>query len=418
MDANLQAKAEELATEFASGATSIGELNTLLRTMMKRGLETMLDAEMDHHLETERQVRSRDNTSGEKKTKRANCRNGRSKKEVQGEMGSIEIGTPRDRQGTFEPEIIGKHQRRVEGFDEKILALYAKGLTTRDIQDVVKDLYGVNVSPDLISRVTEDLDAELKTWQSRPLPQVFPIVFFDGIVVHVRGSDAKVSPHTVYVAMGIDLDGQKQLLGLWIAKSEGAKFWLSCLTDLRNRGLEDIFVCCVDGLAGFPDAIRTAFPKACVQLCLVHLVRAALRYVSTKDSKAVAADLKKIYTSPTAAAAEEELERFGKVWDGKYPTISQQWRAKWADIISMFDFPPEIRKVTYTTNAIESLNSTIRKFTKNRKQYPSEGSALKLIYMAIREASRRWTRPIKHWKQALNHFAILFGDRIPAEHRP
>lgn len=418
MDAKLQAKAEDLATEFASGATSIGELNALLRTMMKRGLETMLDSEMDHHLKTERQVRSDTETSGQEVSKRNNCRNGRSKKKVQGDMGAIEIDTPRDRQGTFEPEIVGKHQRRVEGFDEKILTLFAKGLTTRDIQDVVKELYGVDVSPDLISRVTEDLDAELKEWQSRPLPQVFPIVFFDGIVVHVRGSDSKVSPHTVYVAMGIDLDGQKQLLGLWIAKTEGAKFWLSCLTDLRNRGLEDIFVCCVDGLAGFPEAIRTAFPQARVQLCLVHLVRAALRYVSTKDSKAVAADLKKIYTSPTVAAAEEELARFAKVWDAKYPTISKQWRSKWADIISMFDFPPEIRKVTYTTNAIESLNSTIRKFTKNRKQYPSEGSALKLIYMAIREASRRWTRPIQHWKQALNHFAIMFGDRIPVEHRP
>ena len=216
-------------------------------------------------------------------------------------MARSRLRPPRDRQSTFEPQIVGKHQRRIEGFDEKILALYAKGMTTRDIQEIVKELYGVDVSPDLISRVTEDLDAELKAWQSRTLPSVFPIVFFDGIVVHVRGADAKVSPHTVYVALGIDLEGKKELLGLWIAKTEGAKFWLGCLTDLRNRGLEDIFICCVDGLAGFPEAIRTAYPQARVQLCLVHLVRAALRYVATKDAKAVAADLKKIYTSPTVA---------------------------------------------------------------------------------------------------------------------
>lgn len=415
MDAKLQDKAEQLAAEFASGASSMGELNALLQAMMKRGLETMLDAEMDHHLDSERQVRSgiADRSPG-----RANCRNGRSRKKLQGDFGKIEIETPRDRESTFEPEIVGKHQRRIEGFDEKILALYAKGLTTRDIQDVVKELYQVDVSADLVSRVTEDLQADLKTWQSRSLQSVYPIVFLDGIVVHVRSSDAKVSAHTVYVALGIDLDGKKELLGLWIAKNEGAKFWLSCLTDLNNRGLKDIFVCCVDGLAGFPDAIRTAYPQTKVQLCLVHLVRAALRYVATKDAKAVAADLKKIYTSATVSVAEDNLEAFATKWDAKYPTISKQWRAKWADIISMFEFPEEIRRVTYTTNAIESLNSTIRKFTKNRKQYPSEESALKLIFMAIREASKRWTRPIKHWKQALNHFAILFPDRIPKDHQP
>jgi transposase-like protein len=415
MDASYKEKAEQLATEFAAGATSIGELNALLRAMMKRGLETMLDAEMDHHLESERHVRSEDDP---KPSKRANCRNGRSRKKVQGDLGPHEIEAPRDRQSTFEPQIVGKHQRRIEGFDEKILALYAKGMTTRDIQEIVKDLYGVDVSPDLISRVTEDLDAELKTWQSRTLPSVFPIVFFDGIVVHVRGADAKVSPHTVNVALGNDMEGKKELLGLRIANTEGAKFWLGCLTDLLNRGLEDIFICCVDGLAGFPEAIRTAYPHSRVQLCLVHLVRAAIRYVATKDAKAVAGDLKKIYTSPTVASAEEQLEAFAKVWDAKYPTISKQWRSKWTDIISMFDFPQEIRRATYTTNAIESLNSAIRKFTKNRKQYPSEQSALKLVYMAIREASKRWTRPIQHWKQALNHFAILFPDRMPKAYQP
>lgn len=414
MDASLQEKAEQLAAEFASGASSVGELNTLLRAMMKKGLETMLDAEMDHHLEQERQMRSQESIGPKK---RANCRNGRSRKTVQGEMGAIELEAPRDRDATFEPTIVGKHQRRIEGFDEKILALYAKGLTTRDIQEIVKQLYGVDVSPDLVARVTEDLDAELKAWQARRLQAVWPIVFFDGIVVHVRGSDGKVAPHTVHVALGINLEGKKELLGLWIARTEGAKFWLSCLTDLKNRGLEDIFICCVDGLAGFPEAIRTAYPESLVQLCLVHLVRAALRYVSHADSRKVAADLKKIYRSATVGEAESHLDEFADRWEKKYPTISKQWRAKWSEIIPMFEFPEEIRRVTYTTNAIESLNSSIRKFTKNRKQYPTEESALKLTFMAIREASKRWTRPIAHWKRALNHFAILFADRMPSEYR-
>lgn len=415
MDASIQKKAEQLATELASDATSIADLNALCRAMMKKGLETMLDSEMKHHLEQEGQVRSE---AGESSPKRANCRNGRSQKTVQGDFGRVEIQTPRDRESTFEPQIVGKHQRRIEGFDEKILALYAKGLTTRDIQEIIKDLYGVEVSPDLVARVTEDLDAELKNWQSRRLEAVWPILYFDGIVVHVRGANGKVSPHTVYVALGINLEGKKELIGLWIAQTEGAKFWLNCLTDLKNRGLEDVFVCCVDGLAGFPEAIRTVYPRAQVQLCLVHLVRAALRYVSHKDSKAVAADLKKIYRSATVSEAEGFLTEFADRWDDKYPTISRQWRAKWSDIITLFEFPEEIRRVIYTTNAIESLNSTIRKFTKNRKQYPSEQSALKLVFMAIREASKRWTRPIKHWKQALNHFAILFPDRMPKDYQP
>jgi len=263
----------------------------------------------------------------------------------------------------------------VPGFDEKILALYAKGMTTRDIQEIVQELYGVEVSPTLISEITADLDAEVTAWRTRPLDAVWPIVYFDGIVVHVRGDGGRVSRHTVYVAIGVNLEGHKELLGLWLGQAEGAKFWLSCLTDLKSRGLGDIFVACIDGLSGFAEAIHAAYPQTSVQLCIVHLVRAALRYVSTQDSKAVTADLKKIYQAATAVEAEGALEEFAQAWDAKYPTIAKMWRAKWADIITLFDFPPPIRKAIYTTNAIESVNSVIRKFTRNRKIYPNEESA-------------------------------------------
>ena len=323
------------------------------------------------------------------------------------------LRTPRDRDGTFEPQLVGKHQRRVPGFDEKILALYAKGMTTRDIQEIVRELYGVEVSATLVSEITADLDAEVTVWRTRPLEEVWPIVYFDGITVHVRGANGRVSQHTVYVALGVNLQGHKELLGLWLGESEGAKFWLSCLTDLRNRGLRDIFVASIDGLSGFAEAIHAAYPETSVQLCIVHLVRAALRYVSTEDSRAVIAALKKIYQAATALEAEVALAEFAQAWDAKYPTIAKVWRAKWTDIVTLFDFPAPIRKAIYTTNAIESVNSVIRKFTRNRKIYPNEESALKIVYMAIREASRKWTMPIRNWKQALNHFAILYEGRMP-----
>ena len=424
MDASLQQRAEELAKEFAGGARTAEDLNGFMRLMMKSALERMLNTELDVHLGRKGAPTA---SSGEPsaaemtvepllpaKGKRApNRRNGHSKKTVQGDLGALTIATPRDRDGTFEPQLIGKHQRRVPGFDEKILALYAKGMTTRDIQEIVRELYGVEVSATLVSEITADLDAEVTAWRTRALDPVWPIVFFDGIVVNVRGANGRVSQHTIYVALGINLEGRKELLGLWLGENEGAKFWLSCLTDLHNRGLKDIFVACIDGLSGFPDAIRAAYPQATVQLCIVHLVRAALRYVSTEDSQAVVADLKKIYQAATVVEAEQALESFAQAWDAKYPTISKQWRAKWADIITLFDYPMAIRRVIYTTNAIESVNSVIRKFTRNRKIYPNEDSALKIVYMAIREASRKWTMPIKHWKQALNHFAILFENRLP-----
>jgi putative transposase len=426
MDSALQDRVEVLAREFAGQARTIEDVNELMRLMMKSALERMLDTEMDVHL-GRRLLANPSAPSAVAATipselpaaetnppqKGLNRRNGRSKKTVRSDSGELTIATPRDRDGTFEPQLIEKHQRRLPGFDEKILALYAKGMTTRDIQDIVLELYGVEVSPTLISEITADLDAEVSAWRTRPIDPVWPIVYFDGLVVHVRGANGRVSQHTVYVAIGVNLEGHKELLGLWLAESEGAKFWLSCLTDLRNRGLRDIFVACIDGLSGFADAIHAAYPRTSVQLCIVHLVRAALRYVSDQDSKTVARDLKKIYAAATAIEAEQSLQEFAQAWDAKYPTISKMWRAKWADIVTLFDYPPPIRKAIYTTNAIESLNSVIRKFTRNRKIYPNEESALKLIYMAIREASQRWTMPVRHWKEALNHFAIMFEGRLP-----
>jgi transposase-like protein len=419
MDAILQARAEQLAAEFANQHHTAEDLNGLMRLMMKTALERMLNTELDVHLGRKaapaalQAATSEEPLAAATKPGQSNRKNGHSRKTVQGDLGELTLDTPRDRNGTFEPLLIPKHQRRVPGFDEKIMALYAKGMTTRDIQEIVQELYGVEVSPTLVSEITADLDAEVTAWRTRPLAPVWPIVYFDGIVVNVRGANGRVSQHTVYVALGVNLEGRKELLGLWLGENEGAKFWLSCLTDLQSRGLKDIFVACIDGLSGFAEAVHAAYPQTKVQLCLVHLVRAALRYVSSEDSQAVVRDLKKIYQAATVLEAEQALDAFAQAWDEKYPTIAKMWRAKWTDIITLFDFPPAIRKAIYTTNAIESVNSVIRKFTRNRKIYPNEESALKIVFMAIREASRKWTLPIKHWKQALNHFAILFENRLP-----
>ena len=427
MDANLTAKAETLAKEIATQARTLDDLNGLIKLMMKSALERMLDTEMDVHLgrkvlpgstaDSPAQGLARCDAEAAPKRSTKNRRNGHSHKTVQGDLGAIKLTTPRDRDGSFEPQLVPKHQRRLTGFDEKILALYAKGMTTRDIQQVVKELYDVDVSPTLISEITADLDAQVTAWRTRQLDPVWPIVYFDGIVVHVRGANGRVLPQTMYVALGVNMQGRKELLGLWLNETEGAKFWLSCLTDLKNRGLKDVFITCIDGLSGFAEALHAAYPEAKVQLCVVHLVRAALKYVTDKDSDAVITDLKKIYQAGTVGEAEEALDGFAQAWNDKYPTIVKQWRLKWPDIVAMFDFPPAIRKAIYTTNAIESVNSVFRKFTRNRKQYPNEESALKLVYLAIHEASKKWTLPIPKWREALTHFAIIFENRLPAPAR-
>jgi putative transposase len=424
MEATLREKAEKLAAELGEQVRTPQEVQSLMRLMMKSVMERVLDVELDHHLGRRSAANDIDGrqpasaaldeaAARDMPVKRRNRRNGHSSKTVRADLGEITLATPRDREGTFEPLLVPKHQRQVTGFDQKIVALYAKGMSTRDIQEILQELYGVEVSATLISDATAAIDLEVSAWRSRPIFPVWPVVYFDGIVVHVRGASGRVSQHTIYVALGINHDGQKELLGLWLAETEGAKFWLSVLTDLKNRGLDDIFVACIDGLSGFAEAVHAVYERAKVQLCIVHLVRAALRYVSDQDSKAVIRGLKKIYQAPSVLEAEAALAEFSQAWEAKYPTISKQWRAKWTDIITLFDFPAPIRRAIYTTNAIESVNSVIRKLTRNRKIYPNEDSALKIVYLAIREASKKWTMPIRKWKEALNHFEILFEGRLP-----
>jgi transposase-like protein len=308
---------------------------------------------------------------------------------------------------------VGKRQTRLTQFDDQILSLYAKGMSTRDIVAAFEEMYGAEVSPTLISKVTEAVIEQVHEWQSRPLDSVYPIVYLDGLVVKIR-QDKQVMNKTIYLALGINMDGEKELLGLWLSQTESSKFWLNVLTELRNRGVSDILIACVDGLTGFPDAIEAQYPDTKIQLCIVHMVRNAVKYISWKDRKAVCAGLKRIYTSATVDEAQRELEEFATAWDEKYPAISQSWRRHWPNLITLFDYPPEIRKVIYTTNAIESLNSVIRKAIKNRRLFPSDDAALKVVYLAVQAASIKWTMPVRDWKKALNRFTIDFGDRLTA----
>ena len=325
----------------------------------------------------------------------------------------MELSIPRDRQSSFEPILVPKHGRRIAGLDEKIIAMYARGLSVRDISAQLEELYGAKISASLISEVTDEVIEDVKAWQSRPLDELYPIVYLDALYVNIKVS-GRVSKRAVYVVLGINREGNKELLGLWIgeAEAEGAKFWLKVLTDLKNRGLKDILIACCDGLKGFPQAIETLYPKTQVQLCIVHLIRNCMRYVPWKDRKTVAADLKPIYQAPTLEAAEVALDDFAANWDEKYPAISQIWIRHWENIIPLFDYPMEIRKVIYTTNAIESLNRSLRKVIKTKAVFPDEGSVLKLMYLALNNIAKRWNRPIKDWRAALSHFAILFPERF------
>jgi transposase-like protein len=393
-------KNEALFKDLAKGVKTQKDLSKLVGQLMKTVIETALNSELDDHLGYEKNDKS--------ESRKVNTRNGYSPKTIKGDLGEIEIQNPRDRESSFEPQLVPKHKTRLEGFEEKILHLYARGMTTRDIQSAIKDMYNADVSHTVISNVTESIIEEVKAWQNRPLESIYPIVYLDCIVVKVH-QDGRVINKAIYLALGVTVEGRKDLLGLWISENEGSKFWLGVLTDLQNRGVNDIFIFCVDGLTGFPDAISSTFPKAKIQLCIVHMVRNALRYVPAKDMKAVASDLKSIYNAPTREAAEQALDDFSEKWSSKYPNIEKSWRNKWPNLITIFDYPDEIRKVIYTTNAIESLNSVIRKAIKNRKIFPSDDSALKLIYLAVNRASQKWTMPIRNWKPALNRFAIEYG---------
>jgi putative transposase len=322
------------------------------------------------------------------------------------------LPSPRDRDGTFEPQLIRKGQRRLPGFDEKVIALYARGMTTREIQGHLKDLYQVEVSPALISVVTDAVLEDVRAWQSRPLEAVYPIVYLDAIHVKMRAS-GHIQTQAVYVALALTLEGEKELLGLWVGEAEGAKFWLGVLSELKNRGLEDMLIAAIDGLKGFPEAIESVYPKTQVQLCIVHLVRGSLRYVSWKERKAVGRDLRAIYRAPTLEAAEHALEAFEAKWDARFPMISRKWRSNWTNLTPFFDYPPEIRKVMYTTNAIESINAQLRKVTKKRGAFPTPDAVRKVLYLAMLKASERWTRPVQDWPAALNHLSLVFPGRVP-----
>jgi putative transposase len=340
-----------------------------------------------------------------------NSRNGGTPKTLLTDHGPVPIDTPRDRKGQFEPQLVGKGQRRLAGLDEKIVALYAGGLSTREIETYISDLYGPGVSRQTVSRVTAGVLEDAKAWQTRPLEEIYPILYLDALVVKIRDGQA-VRNMACYLAIGVNLDGERDVLGIWFQRTEGAKFWLQVLTDLKTRGVQDVLVCCIDGLTGFPDAIEAVYPKAWVQTCLVHAVRAALRFVPYKDRRAVAADLKKIYTAVDRDHAESELEHFAETWDHKYPMISASWIENWERIVPFLAFPPDVRRAVYTTNTIEALNRQIRKIIKTRGSFPDEDSARKLLYLAITRAQRKW-RHTYNWSTALAAFRIHFGDRIP-----
>ncbi len=393
---------DSLLSGYKKPEDLIGE-NGLLKQLTKALVERALDAEMEAHL---------GHAKNETVTNPAgNTRNGKSRKTLKGEFGELPLEIPRDRNGSFEPQLIPKHQTRWTGFDEKILSLYARGMTVREIQAHLEEMYGTEVSPSLISSVTDAVADEVKAWQSRPLDGLYPIVYLDCIHVKVRDAGT-VRAKAVYLALGISMAGEKELLGIWIAQTGGAKFWLQVVTELKNRGVQDIFIACVDGLKGFPEAIETVFPKTDVQLCIVHLVRYSLNYVSWKLRKEVAADLRTIYSATTVEDAEQQLAEFEDKWGEAYPPIVQSWRRNWARIIPFFDYPPEIRKVIYTTNAIESVNMSLRKITKNRGSFPSDEALLKLFYLALNNISKKWTMPIRDWKSALNRLTIQFEDRM------
>ena len=392
---------QAFAREAAKTIKTQEDLANFQKMLTKITIETALNAELDEHLGYEKHQANSN----------PNSRNGYSRKTVITDKGEIEVETPRDRDGSFTPKLVKKQQTRFASMDDKILSLYAKGLSTRDIVATFKEMYDADVSASLISKVTDAVMDHVTEWQSRPLEAVYPIVYLDCIVVKIR-QGKQVTNQAVYLALGVTLEGHKELLGMWISENEGAKFWLNVLTELKNRGVQHILIACVDGLKGFPDAIEAAFPDAQIQLCIVHMVRNSLKFVPWKDYKAVTADLKLIYQSATEEEALAALDAFSERWDGKYPQISRSWKTHWQNLNTIFKYPADIRRAIYTTNAIESLNSVIRKAIRKRKLFPTEESARKVIYLAISEASRKWTMPIRNWRQALNHFIIEFEEQL------
>jgi putative transposase len=394
---------DELLKDYKSPEDMFGD-DGLLQQLTKAVVERALQGELTHHLGYEKHDPAGKNSG--------NSRNGKSSKTIKGKRGQLHIEVPRDRNAEFEPQLIKKGQTRFDGFDDKIISMYARGMTCREIKAHLQEIYGVEVSPDLISTVTDGVIDEVRTWQSRPLDAIYPILYLDALQVKIK-DQGRVSNKAIYLAVGVNTQGLKEVLGMWASESEGAKFWLTIITELKARGVKDIFIACVDGLKGFPEAIEAVFPKTQVQLCLVHLMRFSLAYVSFKDRKGVAADLKAVYRAASADEAEQQLEAFAEKWDARYPSIAKSWRSNWARVIPMFGLPEDIRRAVYTTNAIESLNMSLRKVIKTRASFPNDDAAFKLLYLALRNAAKKWTMPVKNWSGAMQAFSIIFEGRVP-----
>ena len=396
-----QNQLQSIAKELAKNVKTQEDLSNLSSMLVKMTVEAALGAEMEEHLGYAKHQNSDSN----------NSRNGYSSKPLKGDHGEVDIDIPRDRHSEFNPVIVKKGETRLTAMDDQILSLYAKGMTTRDIVATFKELYGADVSPTLVSKVTEAVMEKVTLWRSRPLDEIYPLLYLDGIVIKVR-QDKQIVRKTMYVALGVNTDGHKECLGLWLSETESSKFWLRVLNDIESRGVKDILVASVDGLKGFPEAINTVYPQADIQLCIVHMVRNSLRYVGYKERKQVANDLKQIYQSVTEEEALLALEQFESRWNDKFPNIGRSWRKNWDNLATLFQYPQAIRKVIYTTNAIESLNSVIRKATKNRKIFSHDNSAFKIIFLAIESASKKWTMPIRDWNAAMNQFMILHEERL------
>jgi putative transposase len=394
---------DELLKDYQKPDDLLGQ-DGILQQLTKALVERALQGELTHHLGYEKHDAAGDNSG--------NSRNGTTPKTLRGKRGQVRIEVPRDRNAEFEPQLVKKGQTRFDGFDEKVISLYARGMTQREIQGHLEEIYGVEVSSSLISTVTDAVLDEVRAWQSRPLDAVYPILYLDALQVKVK-SQGRVVNKAIYLAFGVNLQGLKEVLGMWAAEAEGAKFWMQVVTELKNRGVQDIFIACVDGLKGFPEAIEAVYPQTQVQLCMVHMVRHSLNYVSHKNRKPVADDLKEVYQAATVEEAERQLTQFEETWAASYPVIARSCRQHWARVVPMFSYPTEIRRAVYTTNTIESLNMTLRKVSKNRPLFPSDEAVFKLLYLALRNISKRWTMPIPNWSGALNQFAILFDGRVP-----